>query len=486
MPAKIHFSGRIVFDVSSVLRWTGAPVGMVRVVHELSRWARDNIADVVFVFFDPERQKYRELNRAFADDLLAGRASIDTFGLTDPARPGRRRTDAIPNSIKPAALWVIRFPHMLLRSLERIRLTSRNSTVASFIDRLQRPLMSAKRRSAMVANDGSRRAHIPLDLAFANELEFRRGDTLICTGSGWLDTNIRAIRDAKTRTGFRLILLNHDIIPLLFPQFYKPHDVEAFQDYFQIAFAISDLVIFTTRTGESDALSYCSGHAIKIGRTAVGVLGADPAPPANGDGSRLPAGLDRGKYLLFVSTIEPRKGHRLLYEAWLRLLADGVPQATGTKLVLVGRPGWMMEDFLQTLTTDPRTIGSVHVLQAVDNATLATLYQGAAFCLYPSIYEGYGLPVVEAFFYGKAVLSSNGGALAEVVGEFSPCLDPTDGDRWYRTMKAWIENPKLRAPYEQAIRSRFRHPTWTEAAERFFAIVAAPAVARQSDDRSSA
>ena len=109
MPAKIHPSGRIVFDASTMLRWTGAPVGIVRVVLKLSQWARRNVAGTVFVFFDPERQRYRALNPDFSEALLEERAAIDTFGLTNPARPGQRRTDAIPRSIKPVALWSFGF-----------------------------------------------------------------------------------------------------------------------------------------------------------------------------------------------------------------------------------------------------------------------------------------------------------------------------------------------------------------------------------------
>jgi glycosyltransferase involved in cell wall biosynthesis len=113
------------------------------------------------------------------------------------------------------------------------------------------------------------------------------------------------------------------------------------------------------------------------------------------------------------------------------------------------------------------------VVHDIDDDVLAALYEAAAFCLYPSEYEGYGLPVVEALAHGKGVIASTGGAIPELVQEFSPCLDPKNEDAWYRTIKEWIVDPDARRPFEQAIRMRFRHPTWAEAAARFFAIVAA-------------
>jgi glycosyltransferase involved in cell wall biosynthesis len=185
----------------------------------------------------------------------------------------------------------------------------------------------------------------------------------------------------------------------------------------------------------------------------------------------LPAGLERGRYALLVSTIEPRKGHRLIYDAWVKLLEAGIAQRSRFKLVFAGRKGWMVDDLMRDLLSDPRIAGTVEIFTDADDATVSTLYRDAAFCLYPSSYEGYGLPVVEAFQYGKAVLASTGGAVPEVVGSFSPCLDPTDGEAWRNMLATWIEDPAARAVYETRIRTSFRHPNWDESARTFFRLV---------------
>jgi glycosyltransferase involved in cell wall biosynthesis len=112
------------------------------------------------------------------------------------------------------------------------------------------------------------------------------------------------------------------------------------------------------------------------------------------------------------------------------------------------------------------------MIDDADDAVLDALYAGAAFCLYPSWYEGYGLPVIEAFAHGRAVLCSTAGALSELAQDFSPCLDPADEEIWYATMKEWILWPEVRAPYEREIATRFKHPTWSEAAANFFRLAA--------------
>jgi len=265
----------------------------------------------------------------------------------------------------------------------------------------------------------------------------------------------------------------------MFPHFYKRDDVEAQRQYCDLAFPAADLVIFGSHTVAADVRGYCDARGIALGgTTAVCPLGADggasmaPAP--------LPAGLEAGRYALLVSTIEPRKGHRLIYDAWVKLVEAGIPQRSHFKLVFAGREGWMVGDLMRDVRGNARTAGTLEVLTDVDDAAVATLYRNAAFCLYPSRYEGYGLPVVEAFRHGKAVLASTGGAVPEVVGNLSPCLDPDDGETWRRMLQTWIEEPAARALYEARIRTSFRHPGWDESAAAFFALARRAATIRNA------
>jgi glycosyltransferase involved in cell wall biosynthesis len=462
-------SARLIFDLTTAALWSGPPVGIVRVEGEFGRWALAHLHDIVPAFFDPQMGCFRRLSPATAEGLIAQDAVLDTLSFVSPARRGKRKSDRIPAAIQPLAVWVLQFRRSLLQVLERIRLGTANARVASFTDTAQRAIMNEKYRAIMLKGDGSRRAYLSIGKVLGPPLAFTARDTLVCAGAGWAHNDIAAIVELKRAIGFRFVMLCFDIIPLMFPHYYKPADVQAHRDYCHRAFPAADLVIFNSRTIEADVRAYCRGAGLALGATAVCPLGADIGMPAAIKPA--PAGLEQGRYALLVSTIEPRKGHRLIYEAWVKLLEGGIPQRARFKLVFAGRKGWMVDDLMHDLRCDPRIAGTVEIFTDADDAIIATLYRDAAFCLYPSRYEGYGLPVVEAFRHGKAVLASTGGAVPEVVDGFSPCLDPTDVDAWRRMLATWIADPASRAVYEMRIRTAFRHPHWDESAAAFFRLV---------------
>jgi glycosyltransferase involved in cell wall biosynthesis len=160
----------------------------------------------------------------------------------------------------------------------------------------------------------------------------------------------------------------------------------------------------------------------------------------------------------------------MLLRIWSRLLEDGVPQRARFKLVFVGRRGWNVDDVLASLDRSKDLYDNTVVhFEHLDDRALERLYAGCAFCLYPSQYEGFGVPIVEAFARGKAVIASNGGSLAEVVAGLSPALDPNDEQAWALTLRQWIEQPEARLPYEQNIRRKSPVRGWTDVAARMVA-----------------
>jgi glycosyltransferase involved in cell wall biosynthesis len=133
----------------------------------------------------------------------------------------------------------------------------------------------------------------------------------------------------------------------------------------------------------------------------------------------------------------------------------------------------MVEELFARLEAEPEFGRSIIHLTGVSDEVLASLYAGAAFSLYPSIYEGYGLPPTESMQAGTPVIASTGGALAEVVGDNGVRLEPHDREGWHREMRRMILDTDYRA--EWAARARAYRPIdWSEAGERFFDAVTAP------------
>jgi glycosyltransferase involved in cell wall biosynthesis len=316
---------------------------------------------------------------------------------------------------------------------------------------------------------GSRVGVVPIDLALGAPLALGADDVIVSVGDDWFHKDIAAIARLKQRCGFRYVVMCHDLIPIMFPAFFPERVATLFQRHWTAMFPTADRVLVNSRRVEADIRAFCREAELGLGEIVLVRPGCDLVRPD--PVFALPMGLEPGKFALFVGTIEPRKGHAMLIDVWRRLLAQGVPQRRGFKLVFAGRPGWDVDDVLRQIADGASFRGTLLHLSGIDDGTLAGLYRDAAFCLFPSVYEGFGMPIVEAFAHGKAVIASTGGALPETVGALSPCLPAGDRQAWLTTIQRWIEDNDARAPYEARIRASFAHPDWDQAAAKIFEAV---------------
>ena len=402
-------------------------------------------ADTLLVVFDQHVGAYRVLLPAWQDALIGWSAVLETS-----ERAPRRGWRAFVPSRQPA-----------VQALERWRLTA-SAPWSALADAAQRALLSARAHNTPLWDSaGVRIDRIASDLALGEVVNMGPTDVLFSAGSGWAHGDASALAAERQRAGFRHAALCYDLIPITHPQFWYPAVARVVRDYWLTTLASTDLVVVNAASIADDVRQFARLNGMAPPPTVVLPLGFDQ-PRAQS--APLPAGLEAERYVLFVSTVEPRKGHSTLLGAWRMLLARGVPQRHRFTLVFVGRIGWMVDDVLALLGED--WLGSVRHLTHVDGAALEALYAGAAFCVYPSIYEGFGLPVIEAFARGKAVLAASGGALSETVAGLSPCLPPNNPAVWAAALEDWITEPAGRAPWEALIARDFAHPTWAYSSVR--------------------
>jgi glycosyltransferase involved in cell wall biosynthesis len=174
--------------------------------------------------------------------------------------------------------------------------------------------------------------------------------------------------------------------------------------------------------------------------------------------------------VLFVSTIERRKNHEVLYKA-LHVLAERRQLDPEFKLVFVGMPGWGVADLLKDIELDPLTRGNIVQINHANDAELRRLYEACQFFVYPSFYEGWGLPVAEALALGKFVLASDRGSIPEVAGSLVEYVDPWNATAWADAIARYWTDEALLAERTHRVQSEYRQISWDAAAETVLALI---------------
>lgn len=215
---------------------------------------------------------------------------------------------------------------------------------------------------------------------------------------------------------------------------------------------------------ESTKRDACAFLSLKPGRIDVSLLApgvhyrADVPEAQRADVRRRYALPD--KYILFVGTLEPRKNLPRLLTAYEQLARRGaIPP-----LVLVGARGWHTEE-LDTRLASAREHGTVLELGYVPEADLPAVYAGCAVFVYPSLYEGFGIPVAEGLACGVPVITSNRSSMPEVAGEAALLVDPFSVDEMSRAIQHVLTDDAFSAELRRRGLARAARLSWRQTAE---------------------
>jgi len=168
-------------------------------------------------------------------------------------------------------------------------------------------------------------------------------------------------------------------------------------------------------------------------------------------------GVTPGEYWLCVGTIEPRKNQKALFEALAALPGK-------RQLVLAGGRGWLMEDMAR-MVSDLGVASRVKLTGYVDDEELAWLYANCLGFVYPSLFEGFGLPVLEAMSLGAPVITSSVSSLPEVAGDAAILVDPLDTGAIAAAMARLEGDASLRASLRESGRARAARFSWDAAGQ---------------------
>jgi glycosyltransferase involved in cell wall biosynthesis len=288
----------------------------------------------------------------------------------------------------------------------------------------------------------------------------RPGDTIVSLGAAWgVPHYMKHIAQAKRRYGIRFSILIHDLIPIEYESFVDQQHVIQFRKWLEEAIPVADVVLTTSKHSRNALVKLAADAGWSLPRVEV----VEPGSGLNGrllTGTARPINLPQ-RYVLFVSTIEIRKNHRLLVRVWRQLLqrhgAAAVPA-----LVFAGQIGWLVDDLLAELTASDYLGGKIVLLPGLADAELRQVYRASLFTVFPSLCEGWGLPIAESLMHGKFCVASNRTSIPEVGGDLVDYFDPANEADALAKIERLLLDPGYLLAREARLRAEYRPRTWAD------------------------
>jgi len=473
---------KIWLDVTTVLRWQRPAVGIVRVEAECAKHAlgmRDG--DIHFCHYDEANKIYCEVDR---QELQASLNRIHGIGKADQVDKSAESTSNIPkvlnpilskeDKVKERIIKLIKFlpnkPGQVIWRFAHPRRTALKTAAQAW--RLAKQACREIKHTcnilfSMQKTCGQRQEEQSIHVFKAYEIKknppFRANDVYISMGLDWSQKDVAYLYSLKQEIGFNTLLFCHDIIPVRMPHMCCESATIQFKRYFADMARCADEVLCISEYTRRDLQKLLVELDVPLPTMSLVRLGCQ-LPTVKFDA---PIATDvkpylSQRYILFVSTIERRKNQEVLYRAYARLVEQG--ETNLPLLIFVGVAGWGVDNLLSDIRLDPRTQKYIKILNCVEDSDLVRLYQNAYFTVYPSLYEGWGLPVAESLAIGKFCLASNATSIPEVGGDFLEYIDPWDVPRWAERLQWYFDHPELVNDLSSRISREYEPYSWGETA----------------------
>ena len=421
-------------DLSDLVDWQGEPTGIQRVVIEYTR-------------------------------RLASRPELLARGCAFRPSTGTYETVDIQQAIAISAVNAPADP--TLQGSSGDRPSKARALIGQLIHRAPRVAKAARSVRNRVLSDrvASTTPPSPATCIFAPD------DHVVILGANWLIPGYADhLAALQQQLSLRITHLFNDVIPTAHPQWAAAGASPVVTPYLSTMLMLSTTIIVASQSTRHDIDDLVERGVVgrnQTGRVRTLAHGCDvlhgdatTAPPPSIDVAR--------PFIVSVGTIEVRKNHVVLYQAYREAARRGIelPQ-----LYIVGRSGWLAEATEHLISNDPVTNERIRIVRNVTDAEITWLYEHCLFTVYPSAFEGWGLPVAESLGCGKICLTTDHASLPEVGGEAADYLSPYDTNAWVEALDHYANNPGARTEQENNIRATFTSRTWDDATNDLVAIL---------------
>jgi glycosyltransferase involved in cell wall biosynthesis len=262
----------------------------------------------------------------------------------------------------------------------------------------------------------------------------------------------------------RALLTVHDLSFLRHPETFPP----ALRTYLEQAVPRSvtraDHVLADSDATREDLIHLLDMPAAKITTLYGGVSTRFTPDVVPDERQRLRAryGIGERPYILAVGTVQPRKNYVRLMEA-----CDAIAEQRPLDLIIVGRPAWLSDPIVAAAEQRPY----VRLMGFLADDDLPALYRQAAAMAFPSVYEGFGFPPLEAMACGTPVIASTASSVPEVVGDAALSVNPLDVPAWTTALTCALDDNELRAQLRAAGLARATTFTWARTAQQWLSVV---------------
>jgi len=427
------------FDVTTLHNWFRPAVGIIRMELECARYLLLEFEGCArFCRYKRGRGVYYEVHRDEIRSIIE-RLDRNIYGRKDDFGS---RVRVLENEIKKFIQK--RIEHLSPPNQEKIKYI----------------LRSVRNRAYILI---SKLSGIWFYRRHCREVQFLSGDVYITLGADWWVEykDLRKLYAIKAKTGIKVLGICYDIIPIKFPHLCIEQISQIFSRYIVDLSWCADKILCISENTRHDLSQFVKSVNGRLPRLEVIQLGSE-IKAKTGTVNETIQKICRRPFILYVSTIERRKNHEVLYRAYTRLVERG--RRDLPRLVFVGMPGWGVSDISAALRFDPRIKGLIVQLNQVNDAELDLLYRHALFSVFPSLYEGWGLPVAESLAYGKFCIVSNTSSLPEVGSDLVEYLDPWDLPVWVERLAYYFDNPMEIKKREEKISSGYIPTTWADTA----------------------